>query len=75
MDFEFPIQNMLEGFTTTEMSKNQSNCFQQNLNLLTPNPLFLTENYAKHTFQAPGSCFTSGLTIGLLLFNTLLIEL
>ena len=33
--------------------------------------LHLTENYAKHTFQAPCSCFKSGLTIDLLLFKTI----
>ena len=31
----------------------------------------LAENYAKHTFQAPCSCFKSGLTIDLLLFETI----
>ena len=31
----------------------------------------LTENYAKHTFQAPCCCYASGLTIGLLLVKTI----
>ena len=31
----------------------------------------VTENYAKHTFQAPCSCFKSGLTIDLVLFKTI----
>ena len=32
-------------------------------------PMEITENYAKHTHQAPCSCFKSGLTIDLLLFK------
>ena len=31
----------------------------------------LTENYAKHTIQAPCCCYESGLTIDLLLFKTI----
>ena len=31
----------------------------------------LTEKYAKHTFQAPCSCFKSGLTKDLLVFKTI----
>ena len=31
----------------------------------------LTENYAKHTFQAPCYSFESGLTIDLVLFKTI----
>ena len=34
MDLKFPIQNRLDGLTTTKVSKNQSHCFEQNLNLL-----------------------------------------
>ena len=30
----------------------------------------ITENYAKHTFQAPCCCFESGLAMDLLLFET-----
>ena len=32
----------------------------------------LTENYAKHTFQVPCSCFKSGLTKASLLFKTII---
>ena len=37
----------------------------------THNEAELTENYTKHTFQAPCCCFESGLTIDLLLFQTI----
>ena len=32
---------------------------------------YKTENYAKHTFQAPCSCYESGLAMDLLLFKTI----
>ena len=35
----------------------------------------LTENYAKHTFQAPCSCFKSGLTKDILLFKTIYVSI
>ena len=35
-----PSKTGLVGLTTTRISKNQSHYFQQNLNLLVPNPLF-----------------------------------
>ena len=33
--------------------------------------MILTENDAKHTFQAPCCCFESGLAMDLLLFKTI----
>ena len=36
-----------------------------------PETVNLTENYAKHTFQAPCCCFESGLAMDLLLFETI----
>ena len=48
-------------------------CTLVEISMTTSQPMktFFTENDAKHTFQAPCSCFNSGLTIDLLLFITI----